>query len=115
VGEPTKVSLCHCLACQRRTGSTHSIAAFFRREDVTVEGEARQFTRASDSGFDVTFHFCPACGSNVFWAPARLPDKLGVAVGAFADPTFPAPSQQVYEDCRHAWLSVSLAPPQEGS
>ena len=27
-GDPISVSLCHCLACQKRTGSTYGIAAF---------------------------------------------------------------------------------------
>ncbi len=108
LGEPAKVSLCHCFACQRRTGSTHSIAVFYPREKVAVDGEARRYVRLSDSGFDVAFNFCPTCGSNVFWEPARLPDRIGVALGAFADPTFPKPTQQVYEDCRHPWLSLDI-------
>ena len=107
-GEPTTVSLCHCLACQRRTGSTHSIAAFFPREAVSVEGEARTFTRPSDRGFDVTFHFCPTCGSNLYWEPARIPDRIGVAVGAFADPSFPPPSQAVHAGNRHPWLNLPV-------
>ena len=107
-GEPAKVSLCHCFACQRRTGSTHSIAAFFLREHVAIEGAAARFTRPSDRGFDVTFQFCPTCGSNVCWVPDRMPDRIGVAVGAFADPAFPAPTQQVYEDCRHPWLTLEF-------
>jgi hypothetical protein len=72
-GEPAKVSLCHCLACQKRTGSTCGIAAFFRREDVESSGCIRQYTRSSDSGHKVTFHFCPDCGSTVFWVPHRKP------------------------------------------
>jgi hypothetical protein len=104
VGEPVKISLCHCLACQRRTGSVYGIAAFFERRQVRVAGPSRSFSRASDSGFPVTFHFCPDCGSTVFWEPRRLPDLIAVAVGAFADPGFPAPSQAVHEDCRHAWV-----------
>ncbi|HEY0595916.1 GFA family protein, partial [Sphingopyxis sp.] len=56
-GEPTKVSLCHCLDCQRRTGSIFSIAAFFPRAAVAVTaGVAKAFRRASASGFDVIFH-----------------------------------------------------------
>jgi hypothetical protein len=107
-GEPAKVSLCHCLACQRRTGSTHSIAAFFPCEAVTIEGETRRFTRPSDRGFDVTFQFCPTCGSTLAWSPARTPERIGVAVGGFADPAFPPPTQQVYEECRHPWLTLEL-------
>lgn len=105
-GEPKKVSLCHCLECQRRTGSTYGIAAFFARNAVKVEGRASPFKRPSDSGFPVTFHFCPDCGSTVFWEPERRPDFIAVAVGAFADPSFPAPSQAVFDERRHPWVAL---------
>lgn len=101
-GEPRKVSLCHCLACQKRTGSVFGIAAFFDRDAVTVEGDARAYMRPSDSGHAVVFHFCPDCGSTVYWEPARMPDL--VAVGSFADPAFPAPTQAVYTEFRHPWV-----------
>ena len=70
-GDPAQVSLCHCLACQRRTGSIYGIAAFFPRESVVVVGDAKAYTRSSDSGYPVTFHFCPHCGSTVCWIPDR--------------------------------------------
>jgi len=104
-GEPVKVSLCHCLDCQRRTGSTYGIAAFYVRADVAPEGRARSWRRRADNGFVVTFHFCPDCGSTVFWEPERMPEMIAVAVGAFADPSFPAPGQSVWEERRHPWVS----------
>lgn len=103
-GEPTKVSLCHCLDCQRRTGSTYGVAAFFKRSDVTTEGETTAYTRASDTGSSVEHHFCPKCGSTVFWYPERRPDPVAVGVGSFADPAFPAPSQAVFSRSRHLWV-----------
>lgn len=103
-GEPAKVSLCHCLACQKRTGSVFGIAAFFERAQIRIEGRRKSFSRPSDSGFPVTFYFCPDCGSTVFWEPQRKPDFIAVAVGSFADPDFPAPSQAVYDECRHQWV-----------
>jgi hypothetical protein len=106
-GEPTKVSLCHCLDCQKRTGSTYGVAAFFRREDVEPQGAARSYTRQSDSGRHVTFHFCPECGSTVFWTPHRKPEAVAIAVGSFADPAFPAPTQAVYPERRHPWVAFS--------
>jgi hypothetical protein len=96
--------LCHCLACQRRTGSTYGIAAFFPRKSVVVAGDAKTYTRSSDSGYAVTFHFCPNCGSTVYWSPDRKPDLLAVAVGAFGDPAFPAPAQAVFTEHRHKWV-----------
>ena len=106
-GEPAKISLCHCLDCQRRTGSVFSIAVFFAKEQVTIaEGSSTQFRRGSDSGFDVTFHFCSVCGSTIWWEPERLPSMVGVAVGAFADPDFPAPQQAVWDKRQHGWLCL---------
>lgn len=107
-GEPTKVSLCHCLECQRRTGSAFGIAAFFEIDATKILGKSRAFTRQGDSGFPVTLHFCETCGSTVFWYPARKPSAVAVAVGSFADPEFPAPEQAVYEASRHAWLTVAI-------
>ena len=103
-GEPATISLCHCLDCQRRTGSTYGIAAFFPRKEVEANGDLRTYRRNSDSGFAVNFHFCPNCGSTVFWEPERRPEAIAVAVGSFADPTFPAPSQSVYNERRHVWV-----------
>jgi hypothetical protein len=68
-GDPAQVSLCHCLACQRRTGSTYGIAAFFLRENVVVAGEAKAYSRSSDSGYPVSFYFCPHCGSTFTGSP----------------------------------------------
>ena len=105
-GDPVSVSLCHCLECQRRTGSTYGIAAFFDQTCVGVTGESNEFVRPSDSGHFVTFHFCPRCGSSVFWKPARKPDLIAVAVGAFADPTFPQPTKSVYREHQHHWVEM---------
>ena len=106
-GAPKKISMCHCLQCQRRTGSLFSIAVFYAREKVAVAtGKTGTFERESASGFPVTFHFCPDCGSNVFWEPARLPHLIGVAAGAFADPDFPMPEQAVWMKEGHGWIAL---------
>jgi hypothetical protein len=107
-GEPAKVSVCHCLACQRRTGPAFGIAAFFPREAVGVSGQAAAFIRPSDSGHLVTHHFCPSCGSTVYWEPSRRPETIAVGVGAFADPSFPPPSQAVNDQDRHRWVTLDL-------
>ena len=104
-GEPAKVSICHCDDCRRRTGSAFGIAAFFDRSRITIEGKAKLFTRNSDSGHKVDFHFCPTCGSTVFYEPARKPDMIAVAVGTFADPLFPMPQQSVWDDKRYTWIA----------
>lgn len=107
-GEPRLVSVCHCLACQRRTGSTYGVAVFFMKEDLRTEGRTNTYRRSSDSGHPITFRFCPDCGSTVFWEPERKPDMVAVAVGAFADPAFPPPTKSAWEEYRHPWVELSL-------
>jgi hypothetical protein len=103
-GEPVRVSVCHCLECQRRTGSAFGVQARFRRERVTrIEGRAAQFSRVAESDKRIDFHFCPACGSTVYWEAEAVPDLIAVAVGAFADPDFPPPEISVWERRRHSW------------
>jgi hypothetical protein len=93
------------------TGAVSSNQARFRREQVAVAGTATEWTRSSDSGNALTFRFCPVCGSTVYWTGEGFPDLIAVAIGAFADPTFPPPTVSVWEDCRHPWVTPPSAPP----
>ncbi len=102
-GEPVRVSMCHCFACQKRTGSVFGVQARFASEGVRVEGNAAEYVRNGDSGGRVTLRFCATCGSTVCWELDGLPGFIAVAVGAFADPEFPAPKIAVYEARRHPW------------
>jgi hypothetical protein len=95
--------MCHCIACQRRTGSIFGVQARWPRAQVRITGRASKFVRTAESGNTVTFSFCPNCGSTLYWELSGFPDLIAVAVGAFADPSFPPPRHSVYEGKRHAW------------
>jgi hypothetical protein len=105
-GEPLRVSLCHCLECQKRTGSLFGVAARFTREHVTIEGRATKYQRRGDDGHLIESHFCPDCGSTVWWELDVQPGVIAVAVGAFADPDFPMPARSFYQHRRHRWLEL---------
>ena len=117
-GDPFIVAVCSCTCCQKRTGSAFGISAFFETETqlVSIEGHHKAFKRTSQSGRWVEHHFCPECGSTVFWYGERLPGKIGVAAGSFADPEFPAPQAAVWDITRHRWIDfpTSLKAYQEG-
>ena len=102
-GEPVRVSMCHCLNCQRRSGSAFAVQARFPRESVAISGEAKAFNLKGDSGGTATFRFCPNCGGNVYYELDSQPGLIAVPVGAFADPSFPSPNYSVYEERAHAW------------
>ena len=104
--EPIRVSVCHCLACQRRTGSVFGAQARFSPSSVTVTGAAKEYVRVGDGGSRATFRFCPECGSTVFYTAECLVGSIVIPVGAFADPTFPSPTFSVYEERMHSWVSL---------
>jgi hypothetical protein len=106
-GDPEWVNVCHCKACQRRTGAVVHSGTYFPRDRVRLEGASKVYARPADSGFEMRFHFCPTCGSNVYWEASRFPQHYGIAVGAFADPAFPAPSYSVWEQSMHGWIGLS--------
>lgn len=102
-GEPIRVSICHCFACQRRTGSAFGTQARYAKSEVAVRGTATTYVREGESGASITFFFCPTCATTVYWDHPAMPDFLLVAVGAFADLTLPAPSASFYEERQHPW------------
>ncbi|KQW93746.1 aldehyde-activating protein [Massilia sp. Root418] len=103
-GDPVRISICHCLACQRRTGGPFGQQARYLREQVTVSGTSTAYFRAGDEGPGARLHFCPQCGATVYYELVGLPAYLAVPVGAFADPGFPAPAVSVYEERMHSWV-----------
>ena len=106
VGEPVRVSVCHCLACQKRTGSAFAAQARWPDAQVTLEGERRTWIRVADSGHRVTYSFCPQCGSTLVYVIEGWPGVTAVPLGAFADPGFPAPRFSVYEHRKHGWVEI---------
>jgi hypothetical protein len=105
-GEPDSVYVCHCKACQRRTGAIVHNGSRWLKSQVRIEGEHKVYARKGDSGFDLRFHFCPNCGTSLFWEGDRNPTTCGIAVGCFADPSFPAPTSSGYEESMHPWLGL---------
>jgi hypothetical protein len=105
-GEPIRVSICHCLACQRRTGSAFGAQARFDAERVRIQGRYSEYVRISDEGEARNFYFCPECGGTVFFKFPTAPDMIAIPVGAFADPAFPAPVRSVWESRRHPWVEL---------
>ena len=100
------VIACSCTKCQKRTGSAFGVVAYFNNDNVSAKsGEFKTYQKTSDRGTSTTRHFCPNCGSSVYWMSDFLPGHTGVAVGAFADPTFPAPQMSAWEMHKHPWVS----------
>jgi hypothetical protein len=106
-GEPVIVAACHCMECQRRTGSLFGVNTCFTQAQVRTEGPSKVYVRGSDTGRTIEFHFCPSCGSTVFWYPEFIPDLIVIAFGAFAGSSMSRPTLSVWETMRHPWVTFA--------
>ena len=105
-GNPKSVIACNCQKCQKRTGSILGVSSYFNQDQVvTITGESKVFKRQSDSGNESESHFCPACGTTVYWYAQLFPHRIGIAVGCFQDSNFPEPQAVVWTKTKHHWLS----------
>lgn len=68
---------------------------------VARAGAEATFHRPDGS---TTFHFCPRCGSSVWWAPDEAEDVIGVAGGCFADTSLPSPRRMVWTEHKHPFV-----------
>jgi hypothetical protein len=106
-GEPAIVYVCHCAACQRRTGAVVHSGCSYPKDRIRIEGKSKIYERDTDSGRKTRFHFCANCGSNVFSDGDRDPNSYGITVGSFADPAFPPPIFSVFEEGMHPWFGMA--------
>ena len=100
---PNRQSCAALLCWVGRGGSTalENLAALVETSRIAVPPYSVDWLPAT-----LTFHFCPTCGSTVYWEGEGFPGYVVVAIGNFADPNFPAPTIAVWEDSRHPWLSL---------
>lgn len=106
-GDPVRVSVCHCLNCKKRSGSAFAVQARWPEDRVTIEGESKAFEIVADSGNRGTFHFCPNCGSDVFYTiDGKFDGLVAIPLGAFDDPYFTSPRFSVWENRQHDWVEI---------
>ena len=106
-GEPVRLSVCHCLNCKKRSGSAFAVQARWPADQVTIEGQSKTHVMVADSGNSATFHFCPDCGSDVYYENSGKFDGLiAIPLGAFDDPNFGSPEYSVWEQRKQDWVEI---------
>jgi len=110
-GDPVRVSVCHCLNCKKRSGSAFAVQARWPSAQVKIDGQSKTFVKVADSGNRATFHFCPECGSDVYYEidgkfDDKFNDLIAVPLGVFDDPFFLQPAFSVWENRKHDWVEI---------
>ncbi|CAE7818991.1 EMC1 [Symbiodinium sp. CCMP2456] len=114
--DPERISLCHCNLCQKQSGNIFAVQARFPKEQLTIEGKSTSWKLPKDEadqieygkncvslGGGAVFHFCPECGSTVWYTADADPARIGIKVGCFTDPSFPPPKLSGFESYMHPW------------
>lgn len=110
--EPLRVTICHCLWCQRRTGSAFGTEVVFQDDRVSFTGERARYRHHSDeSGRWLDIEFCPRCGSNLGFTLEAAPGVRAIPAGIFDDADFLRPDRlsvrQVFVRSRRNWADPS--------
>lgn len=105
-GELDAVVVCSCIACQKRTGAAFGEGAYAARASIKVSGEAKEYVRPTDAGFNLHQFFCPTCATTLYYYSSRAPERIGVAVGCIEGGHTLKPSRSVFESTKHAWVCL---------
>lgn len=112
-GEPSRVTICHCTWCQRRTGTAFGTEVVFEDHQVLLTGgEIGRYRHVSDeSGRWLDAEFCRRCGSNLGFTLEAAPGIRTLPAGAFDDPTWIRADRyrmrHVYLRSRRTWSDLS--------
>ena len=109
--EPLFVHCCHCLNCQRQTGSAFVINVLIEADRVELlAGEPRPVEVGRDGGSAQRIFRCPDCEIAVFSEYGR-PEVRFVRAGTLDDPSAVAPDVHIFARSKVPWLTLSPSVP----
>lgn len=108
-GEPVRLSVCHCRDCQHRSGSAFAAQARFATAHIRFTGDMITYRREND-GRHSDWHFCPHCGSTLYFTTDSEAGLVGVPIGNFDQPrSLGAPLFSGFEEYKLDWAEVTSA------
>ena len=104
--EPLFVNCCHCLNCQRQTGSAFVINALIEAAHVEVTaGEPVAVDVPRDDGSTQRVYRCPDCQVAVFSEYTR-PEIWFVRAGTLDEPARVPPDAHIYTRSKLPWVTL---------
>jgi hypothetical protein len=109
--EPLFTNCCHCLNCQRQTGSAFVVNLLIEADRVELlAGAPRAVDVPRDDGSSQRVFRCPTCQVAVFSIYTR-PAVRFVRGGTLDDPTGVAPDAHIYTRSKVDWLTLPESVP----
>lgn len=95
-------ALCHCLDCRRAAGAPAVAWALAPVEQVSIRGETAEYA-SSEHG---RRHFCPKCGTGLFYTNAEVfPGQIDIQSATLDDPDSIPLQAQIQTAERIGWMA----------
>jgi len=109
--EPLFVHCCHCLNCQRQTGSAFVINLLIESDRVeVVSGTPQPVEVPRDDGSTQRIYRCPICQVAVF-SNYGHPGFRFVRAGTLDDPSSVAPDVHIFTRSKLGWVTLPESVP----
>ncbi len=108
-GPPLFTHACHCLDCQRKTGTAFAMTTIVLRDDLVI---TQGRTAATASSPRTTSYACARCGTAIYATSTRFPASATLKPGTLDDPSIAAPQAHIWVRRKQAWLMLPDGVPQ---
>ena len=104
---PMFVHCCHCLDCQRQTGSAFVLNALIETDRVEVlKGEPAPIGMPTDSGRPHRIFRCPACQVAVYSEYGGNQAFRFVRIGTLDEPSALSPDVHIFTRSKQPWVTL---------
>ncbi len=98
---------CHCLDCQRATGSAFATFCIVPAPAFELEGTPAVWRVSGESGGGVERSFCATCGSQLFSQVEVMPGAFFVKTGALDDASWVEPASSFWSSSAQPWCPAN--------
>jgi len=102
--EPAVTAVCHCLDCQKQTGTAFSVIIGISSDSLVVEGTPNVYETMGQSGQPVERHFCGNCGSPLYSIVHSMPGTAFLKAGTLDDTSWVEPSVEFFCEDAQEWI-----------
>lgn len=108
VARPRAVNACHCLDCQKSSGTGAAVFLHCERADVTLQqGDLARYRKTAESGRAIDIARCATCGTRLWHEPVAMPTLMFVAAGTLDDARWAIPTSHIWT--RTKWPDAVIA------
>ena len=94
---------CHCLDCQKSTGSGKATIMLIPKDELKISGELKFYTVTGSAGSHVTRGFCENCGSPLVSFVEENADIRFIKLGSLNDSSWVNVESNFWSSTANSW------------